>query len=113
MANRNGAGYSTARKRRIERIGDRRVYHQSNSLKNSEELVIGRLDDTATGAQLGMRRLNDPDWTINVNDAWIQGGIDARKLFCSASPITARNLRTQPYPHHPYFSTTVTYRELL
>jgi hypothetical protein len=58
-----------------------------------------------------MRRLDNPDWTINVNDAWVQGGVDGGKPFYLGSNPTISNLRTQPYPHSPY-PTTVTFREL-
>ncbi|MDE1465723.1 hypothetical protein [Spartinivicinus poritis] len=83
-----------------------RVYKQSS--RSKEELVIGRLDDTAAREKLGFRRLNDSDWTINVNDAWIQGGIDARKKFYLGSNIDFKNLRTD----NPKYPTTVFFREL-
>jgi RHS repeat-associated protein len=86
-----------------------KVYKESSGSR--EELVIGRLNDTAAGAELGMRRLDNPDWTINVNDAWVQGGVDGGKPFYLGSNPTISNLRTQPYPHSPY-PTTVTFREL-
>ncbi|MFD2312539.1 RHS repeat-associated core domain-containing protein, partial [Microbulbifer halophilus] len=86
-----------------------KVYQESSTSR--EELVIGRLPDTEAGEQLGMRRLNNPDWTINVNDAWIQGGIDANKPFYLGSDPTISNLRSRPYPHGDY-PTTVTFREL-
>jgi hypothetical protein len=89
-----------------EAIASRRVYRES--FYSKEPLVIGRLDDTAAGAKLGMRRLNDPDWTINVNDAWIQGGIDAQKPFYLGSNISISNLRSGN-PIHP---KTVFFREL-
>jgi hypothetical protein len=83
-----------------------RSYKQANT--TSGELVIGRLTDTEAGSQLGMTRLNEPDWTINVNDAWIQGGIDAGKPFYLGSNITPGNLRSGN-PTYPY---TVFFREL-
>lgn len=89
-----------------ERAAAERVYNQS--LNSKEELVVGRLADTAAGEQLGMRRLNEPDWTLNVNDAWIQGGIDARKPFYLGSDISIRNLRSS----NPTYPTTVFFREL-
>ncbi|MBL4759495.1 MAG: hypothetical protein JKY80_01390, partial [Mariprofundaceae bacterium] len=67
-----------------------RVYQEAN--KSGKELVIGRLDDAKAGSKIGMQRLNDPDWTINVNDAWVQGGIDAKKNFYLGSSETAGNL---------------------
>lgn len=89
-----------------EAVAAKRVYQQS--FNSSEPLVIGRLDDTAAGAELGMRRLNDPDWTINVNDAWVQGGINARKPFYLGSEISFKNLRSGD----PVFPKTVFFREL-
>lgn len=80
-----------------------------NQAKNTTgELVIGRLDDTAAGSELGMTRLNEPDWTINVNDAWIQGGIDAGKPFYLGSNISPNNLRSG----NPTYPFTVFFREL-
>lgn len=71
-------------------------------------MVIGRLEDTAAGAEIGMRRLNDPDWTVNVNDAWVQGGIDANKPFYLGSNISFKNLRSG----NPVYPKTVFFREL-
>ncbi|MGI4792751.1 MAG: RHS repeat-associated core domain-containing protein, partial [Janthinobacterium lividum] len=90
-----------------EAIAAKRSYDQSFNTPN--ELVIGRLADTTAGSELGMTRLNDPDWTPNVNDAWIQGGIDANKPFYLGSNTSIGNLRSpagSPYP------TTVFMREL-
>ncbi|HWO08457.1 MAG TPA: RHS repeat-associated core domain-containing protein, partial [Polyangiaceae bacterium] len=84
-----------------------RVYKQSRD--SAEEMVIGRLDDTAAGAQLGMRRLNDPGWKIEVNDAWVQGGIDARKPFYLGSNPGGANYFNPPGSAHP---TTVFHREM-
>jgi hypothetical protein len=89
-----------------ESLASSRAYKQAFS--SSEELVIGRLDDTAAGAQLRMRRLNEPDWTINVNDAWVQGGIDGGKPFYLGSNISISNLRSGS----PIFPKTVFFREL-
>ena len=76
-----------------------RAYRLSN--KSDQELVLGRLDDTAAGAQIGMRRLNDPDWDIDVNEAWVQGGIDAKKPFYLGSdPFNEKNLISNN-PQHP------------
>src|SRR5690606_4153098 len=50
--------------------------------KNTDsEIVLGRLQDTEAGSQLGMTRLNSDNWSPNVNDAFVQGGIDAGKPF--------------------------------
>ena len=83
-----------------------KVYQETN--KSGKELVIGRLDDTAAGSQIGLQRLNNPDWSINVNDAWVQGGIDAKKKFYLGSDPTIKNLRTD----NPKYPTTVFFREL-
>jgi hypothetical protein len=77
------------------------VYLESYNSK--ETLVIGRLTDTKAGSDLGMRRLSDPDWTINVNDAWIQGGIDANKPFYLGSNPSLSNFRSGD----PVYPTTV------
>jgi len=57
---------------------------------------------------MGMTRLNEPDWTINVNDAWIQGGVDAQQPFYLGSPIKIGNLRSG----NPIYPTTVYFRKL-
>jgi RHS repeat-associated protein len=84
-----------------------RVYKQSSG--SAEPLVIGRLPDTKTGDKLGMTRLNDPNWSPNVNDAWMQGGIDARKPFYLGSEPSDANRYNAPGSEHP---TTVFHREL-
>ncbi|WP_211474738.1 beta strand repeat-containing protein [Collimonas humicola] len=89
-----------------EALAASRAYKQA--LNSTEELVIGRLDDTAAGSQLGMTRLNEPDWTINVNDAWVQGGIDGGKSFYLGSNISINNLRSG----NSLFPKTVFFREL-
>ena len=78
-----------------------------NSANSSSELVIGRLADTAAGAELGMTRLNSNNWSIAVNDAWVRGGIDSGKPFYLGTPIKG-NLRSG----NPQFPTTVYFREL-
>jgi hypothetical protein len=83
-----------------------RSYQQTANSPN--ELVMGRLEDTEAGEALGMTRLNEPDWTVNVNDAWIQGGIDSGKPFYLGSPINMGNLRSG----NPTYPTTVFFREL-
>ncbi len=85
-----------------------RAYRQSSS--SAQELVIGRQPDTEAGERLGMRRLNDPDWdsAYRVNDAWIQGGIDAGKPFYLGSEPGYRNFYNDPGSRFP---TTVFYRE--
>lgn len=89
-----------------EAVASKRVY--AESFNSKEPLVIGRLEDTKAGSELGMRRLNDPDWTINVNDAWVQGGIDAKKPFYLGSNPTINNLRSG----NPLYPKTVFMREL-
>ena len=58
-----------------------------------------------------MQRLNNPDWSVSVNDAWVQGGIDAKKKFYLGSNPDTKSLRRQSYPHGSY-PTTVFFREL-
>jgi len=90
-----------------EALAAQRAYAQT--FNNSQgPLVIGRLEDTAAGADMGMTRLNEPDWTINVNDAWIQGGVDAQQPFYLGSPIKIGNLRSG----NPIYPTTVYFRKL-
>jgi YD repeat-containing protein len=89
-----------------EAIAAQRAYAQTFNSQGT--LVIGRLEDTAVGADIGMTRLNEPNWTINVNDAWIQGGIDAQHPFYLGSPIKMSTLRSGD----PIFPTTVYFREL-
>lgn len=89
-----------------EALASSRAYKQA--LTSREELVIGRLDDTAAGSQLGMRRLNEPDWTMNDNDACVQGGIDGDKSFYLGSNISINNLRSG----NSLFPKTVFFREL-
>jgi LysM repeat protein len=89
-----------------EAIAAQRAYAQTFNSENT--LVIGRLPDTAVGEELGMTRLNEPNWTENVNDAWIQGGVDAQKPFYLGSDISIGNLRSG----NPIFPKTVYFREL-
>ncbi|THU38462.1 type IV secretion protein Rhs [Niastella caeni] len=70
-----------------------KVYKESS--QSVEELAIGRLPDTEAAEQIGMRRLNTKGWTPAVNDAWVQGGIDANKTFYLASDNVDAN-RTNP-----------------
>ncbi|MBK7355124.1 hemagglutinin repeat-containing protein [Propionivibrio sp.] len=84
-----------------------RVYKQA--FNSQESLVIGSLVDTEVGSQLGMRRLNEQDWTINVNDAWMQGGIDGGKTFYLGSNISIGNLRTG----NSLYPKSIFFRELL
>ena len=84
-----------------------KVYNQSFNSK--ETLVIGRLGDTEAGSEMGMRRLNEPNWSLPVNDSWMQGGIDANKPFYLGSNVSISNLRSRVNPMYP---TTVFFREL-
>src|SRR5690606_598501 len=62
--------------------------------KNTDsEIVLGRLQDTEAGSQLGMTRLNSDNWSPNVNDAFVQGGIDAGKPFYLGSSPDISNYR--------------------
>lgn len=100
------AGDAAAAAKAKEAAAMKRVYAESHNSK--EPLVIGRLEDTKAGSELGFRRLNDPDWTPKVNDAWMQGGIDAKKPFYLGSNPTMKNLRS----NNPQYPTTVFFREL-
>ncbi|MEX1827162.1 hemagglutinin repeat-containing protein [Luteibacter sp. CQ10] len=90
-----------------EGIAAKDAYYEA--LNSDKVPVIGRLQDTAVGEELGMLRLNSPNWSVNVNDAWIQGGIDSGKTFYLGTGISIGNLRSGniEYP------TTVYFRELL
>ncbi|MCH9813918.1 MAG: hemagglutinin repeat-containing protein [Epsilonproteobacteria bacterium] len=63
------------------------------TINTKKEIVIGRLDDTKAGGQLGFERLSTKDWDIEVNRAWIQGGIDTKKKFYLGSNIDIQTLR--------------------
>ncbi|MEJ2611220.1 MAG: hypothetical protein P8179_14345 [Candidatus Thiodiazotropha sp.] len=80
--------------------------------QGNQEIVMDRLPDIEAGEALDFQRLNSNVWSPQVNDAWVQGGIDSRKKFYLGSPTTVNNLRTQSYPYHSDFPHTVTYREL-
>ncbi|MEJ2019691.1 MAG: hypothetical protein P8X51_15840, partial [Maritimibacter sp.] len=68
-----------------------KVYQDTNL--GSREIVMGRMLDTEAGEQLGMQRLNTDAWSPQVNDAWVQGGIDANKTFYLGSKPDISNFR--------------------
>ena len=71
------------------------VLKQYEIAKNTDsEIVLGRLPDTEAGSQLGMTRLDSGNWTENVNDAFVQGGIDAGKPFYLGSRPDISNYRS-------------------
>ncbi|MFW0739750.1 RHS repeat-associated core domain-containing protein [Flavobacterium sp. T12S277] len=84
-----------------------KVYQESS--QSTEKLAIGRLTDTEAAEKAGMRRLNTSGWTPAVNDAWMQGGIDAEKDFHLASAPVKANRVNPPGSRFPY---TVFDREL-
>ncbi|ODS23908.1 hypothetical protein AB835_06670 [Candidatus Endobugula sertula] len=70
------------------------AFKQYEVAKNTDsEIVLGRLPDTEAGSQLGMTRLNSNNWSENVNDAFVQGGIDAGKPFYLGSSPDISNYR--------------------
>jgi RHS repeat-associated protein len=72
--------------------------------------VIGRLEDTSVAKDwTGHEVLNDPNWTLAKNDAWILSGISNKQSFYIASPITPQNL-VSSNPLYP--GETVFAREL-
>ena len=85
-----------------------RVYQESRYA--SSTLVIGRLDDTADAARLGYQRLNTTGWTPAVNDAWVQGAIDAGRKLKLVSPVRRSTLFN---PAGSRFPDTIFRRELL
>jgi RHS repeat-associated protein len=84
-----------------------KIYQQSS--QSTQKLAIRKLPDTEAAELAGMRRLNTPGWTPAVNDAWMQGGIDAKKDFYLASAPTKANRVNPPGSRFPY---TVFDREL-
>jgi RHS repeat-associated protein len=84
------------------------VYKETNR-DCTKPPAIGRLADTAAAEQIGMRRLNNPNWTPAVNDAWVQGGIDRGAPFYLASPDIPANRVNPPGSRFP---NTVFDREL-
>ena len=57
--------------------------------------VIGRLWDTEKFRGLDdFDVLNTPDWSIDVNDAWVRAGIDQEQTFLLASPIEGNLIQT-------------------
>ncbi|MDB4020374.1 hypothetical protein N9491_07170, partial [Planktomarina temperata] len=70
------------------------AFKQYEIAKNANtEIVLGRLHDTQAGAELGMTRLDSGSWTPNVNDLFVQGGIDAGKPFYLGSNPDISNYR--------------------
>ena len=64
-----------------------------NANKGGDTMVIGTLGDTKKYiGQPGYNVLDSKRWTIGVNDAWEQGGIDREAPFRRVSPKTKRNL---------------------
>ncbi len=55
-------------------------------------LAIGRQTDTALAAKQGYSILAQNTWSLKVNDAWVQGGIDIKKPFFQVSPRTNTTL---------------------
>ncbi len=91
------------------------AYQQYQLAKNTEsELVIGRTLDTEMAPELGMTHLDVGDvWTPSINEAFIQGGIDAKKPFYLGSSPQISNYRHAwdilerrrvPYPNTVFFT---------
>jgi RHS repeat-associated protein/uncharacterized repeat protein (TIGR01451 family) len=58
------------------------------SKDSTDTLVLGRQPDTAKWeGTAGYQVLNLPEWSIPVNDSWIQGGIDRHATFRVVSPL--------------------------
>ena len=58
---------------------------------------MGRLDATEVADFLGFQRLNVQNWSVEVNGAWVRGGIDARRDFFVASEPNISNYRAAGY----------------
>ena len=77
--------------------------YQSNDI-----LVLGRRDDVRPWDNVkGYLTLTNPKWSLRVNDAWMQGGIDRGATFFVVSPLRLETL-SDVSSHFPY---TVTVRE--
>ena len=87
-------------------------WYQESATSNRTS-VIGRLDDIAEMApEQTFHRLNvnpGKDWSPEVNDAWLQGVIDAGRPVKLVSPVKKATLKNPPGERHPY---TVFRREL-
>jgi RHS repeat-associated protein len=86
------------------------AYKQANQSPN--DLSIGRLPETAAAKAAGRQILDMPPdrtWTPNVNDSWVQGGIDRGANFNMESPPTPANRYNPPGSRYP---ETVYGREL-
>ena len=60
-----------------------------NNFNSTNTPVIGGLDDTAKCiGKPGLNVLESNRWNLNVNDMWIQGGIDRKATFKLVSPQT-------------------------
>ena len=62
---------------------------------DSRHIVMARLDDTIAAEGRGFQRLGVPNnvWEQKVNDAWVQGGIDAGRPFYVGSHPEIKNFR--------------------
>ena len=70
------------------------VYRDTST--DPRHIVVGRLDDTRAAEARGFQRLGIPNdvWEQRVNDAWVQGGIDAGRPFYVASHPEIANYRS-------------------
>ncbi len=65
----------------------------SNSFRTSDLPAIGRLPQTIPlQGQPGYNILKTDRWSLEVNDAWLQGAIDSKKSVHLASDPTYKNL---------------------
>jgi hypothetical protein len=83
------------------------AYNMAN--KSDDILVIGRKTDTEIAQDFPGHQILDlpkDDWRLGINDAWMQGGIDRRATFYTA---TTSNATLQPSKYGP----TVFERELI
>ncbi len=72
--------------------------------------VIGRLEDTSVARNWkGHDVLNDPNWTLSKNDAWVNAGIKNKQDFYIASPISEKNLISSnpKYPGETVFAREI------
>ena len=69
------------------------VYRDTS--QGTKPIVMGRRLDTEAGEALGFQRLRTDIWTQEVNNAWVQGGIDARRRFYVGSKLNTSNFRAK------------------
>ena len=79
------------------------------TLRERRVTTLGRTWDIEAAKELGgFRVLDDPNWTIEGNYAWLREAIENGDVFYLASPVTEANLLGDPR----YGGVSVFMREL-